>query len=283
MLRYRQKIANIDTFEYISQNLNSISLTVKNPTDEINLYTMLAVAETPNKYWIERPIIFLYHYGSFNYDLNTKKSDLDLIAVTMPTFEDLMYEKNPFTCREIVYGKGIIKEIDFRYFIREVIKGSNANIMEFCFSKYLYINPVFVLTTYWTNWSFLEKLYCHNAEGLIAAYKGMAESHRQKFYSNSDPKQIVNAIRCLDAATALMNRGYTQSYLTEGYLRSKLVEAKSESEKFLVYEKEFIEYFEQTKEHLQKITVEKAIEDQDLVNLFQKDMEKIFFNFLKNR
>ena len=41
-------------------------------------------------------VVFLAHQGSYNYNLDYEKSDIDSKAVILPSFEDFVHGKSPF-------------------------------------------------------------------------------------------------------------------------------------------------------------------------------------------
>lgn len=174
-----------------------------NKEDGDNLLALWHVIHNLNEYNITRDAVCAFHYGSFNYNLNTPTSDFDLIVVTMPSMSDLIWDMGKPKCQEHKYPQGIIKEVDFRYFMSELIKGRNPNLMEVYLSKYLWVAEKYPLCADLCNRSFCKNGYLINPKGLFEAYKGIAYSHADKCSKEQDSKQYVNAIRCAEAAMDL--------------------------------------------------------------------------------
>lgn len=57
-------------------------------------------------------IIFLAHQGSYNYNLDYEKSDIDSKAVVLPSFKDFVHGKSPFS---YTYLGNPINEDNLRY------------------------------------------------------------------------------------------------------------------------------------------------------------------------
>lgn len=200
-----------------NQDLTDFALDCPNKDDGGNLLTLNYVVQNLKGYYITRDAVCAFHYGSFNYNLNTRNSDFDLIVVTMPSISDLTWNMWEPKCKEYTYPAGIIKEVDFRYFMKELIKGSNPNLMEVYFSKYLWVsdNPIFSSLTSILFSRFYTKMYYKtNVQELFDAYKGMAYSHAKKFEKDKNNKQYVNAVRCAEAAVDLITETPVFYFLT---------------------------------------------------------------------
>lgn len=170
-----------------------------------NLLTLWYILHNLETFGISRDAVCIFHYGSFNYNLNTPTSDLDLIVVTMPSMSDLIWDMGKPKCQEHKYPQGIIKEIDFRYFMSELIKGRNSNFMEVYLSKYLWVTQKYPqLCADLCSSSFAAQGYHINPKVLFEAYKGMAYSHADKCRKEQSNKQYVNAVRYAEAAVDLI-------------------------------------------------------------------------------
>lgn len=86
-------------------------------------------------------ILGVFLYGSQNYNIATEESDVDTVAILIPSFEDL------------VLGTPISKEIRFKNGehcvvkdIREIVKQwkkQSLNFLEILFTDYCIVNPIF--------------------------------------------------------------------------------------------------------------------------------------------
>lgn len=102
-----------------------------------------------------RKEIFRALVGSYNYNLNTSTSDKDYKIFTVPTFDDLYFNK--------MYSKSIIGDTE-DYDIHDIRKlsnllwKSNVNFMEILFSEEIIINDnVSLSTREHLNWIFNNK------------------------------------------------------------------------------------------------------------------------------
>ena len=86
-------------------------------------------------------ILGVFLYGSQNYNIATEDSDVDTIAILIPSFEDLVLETS--ISKEIRFKNGehcVAKDI------REIVKQwkkQSLNFLEILFTDYYIINPTF--------------------------------------------------------------------------------------------------------------------------------------------
>lgn len=59
-------------------------------------------------------VVFLAHQGSYNYNLDYEKSDIDSKAVVLPSFEDFVHSKSPFSYTYILENEEHIDTKDVR-------------------------------------------------------------------------------------------------------------------------------------------------------------------------
>ena len=73
-------------------------------------------------------IIFLAHQGSYNYNLDYEKSDIDSKAVVLPSFEDFVHGKSPFDTKDVRK-------------MCEMWQKENISYIELLYSDFIIINP----------------------------------------------------------------------------------------------------------------------------------------------
>lgn len=89
-------------------------------------------------------VIGIFLQGSQNYGLdiydNEYKSDIDTKAIVLPTFEDIVYNKEPISTTFIRENNEHIDIKDVRVMF-DMFKKQNINYLEILFTKYKIINP----------------------------------------------------------------------------------------------------------------------------------------------
>jgi predicted nucleotidyltransferase len=89
--------------------------------------------------YTENEILGVFVYGSQNYGINTPNSDVDTLAILLPSLEDLCL-KDAVT-RTITLSNGeecVVKDI--REYAK-MVKKQNINFLEILFTDYCWINP----------------------------------------------------------------------------------------------------------------------------------------------
>lgn len=77
-------------------------------------------------------------YGSQNYHLDNKNSDIDIKILTIPTLDDLIKEKKTSKTIEIDTGQADVKDI--RKMFEQIFK-CNPSYIEVLLNKYVEVNP----------------------------------------------------------------------------------------------------------------------------------------------
>ena len=85
-------------------------------------------------------VVFLAHQGSYNYNLDYEKSDIDSKAVVLPSFEDFVHSKSPFSYTYILDNNEHIDTKDIRIMC-EMLKKENISYIELLYTKFMIINP----------------------------------------------------------------------------------------------------------------------------------------------
>lgn len=80
-------------------------------------------------------------YGSQNYHLDTKSSDIDSKVMVLPTFKNFCLADKPISTEHTV-NDGICNTKDVRLMFRNYIK-SNINFLETLFTEYCFVNPIY--------------------------------------------------------------------------------------------------------------------------------------------
>lgn len=88
----------------------------------------------------EHEVVFLAHQGSYNYNLDYEKSDIDSKAVVLPSFEDFIHSKSPFSYTYILENEEHIDTKDVRKMC-EMWQKENISYIELLYSDFIIINP----------------------------------------------------------------------------------------------------------------------------------------------
>lgn len=86
-------------------------------------------------------VIAVMLYGSQNYGIDTVHSDIDLKAIVIPTYEDII-KGNKLISKTIEMNFGLVDIKDLRLMI-ECYKKQNLNFLETLITDYKIINPVY--------------------------------------------------------------------------------------------------------------------------------------------
>lgn len=84
-------------------------------------------------------IVFVAHQGSWNYGLGYEGSDVDTKAIILPSFEDIVYNREPISTTLVLENNEHIDLKDIRVMF-ENYKKQNINFIETLFSKYIVVN-----------------------------------------------------------------------------------------------------------------------------------------------
>lgn len=80
--------------------------------------------------------------GSQNYDLDYEGSDIDTKAMVLPNFKNFILSKKPVSTTLVLDSNEHIDVKDIRPLFDSFLK-QNINFLEFLFSKYSYVNPLY--------------------------------------------------------------------------------------------------------------------------------------------
>lgn len=146
--------------------------------------------------------------GSQNYDLDHSDSDIDTKAIVLPKFRDLVMGAHQVSTTLVLESDEHIDVKDIRLMMENFLK-QNINFLEFLFTKYIYINPLYEVQM----GTLLEKgeqIARHDNYRLVNSLVGMihqknkalvhpypATEHKIKEFGY-DGKQLHHMIRCLE-------------------------------------------------------------------------------------
>lgn len=117
-------------------------------------------------------IVGIFLQGSQNYGMATDKSDVDTKCIILPSFEDIVFNKQPVSTTYVLPNDEHIDLKDIRLIFNNFRK-QNINFIEILFTKYFILNP-----KYKKFWNELveerEAIAKYNPYIAVKAIKGMA-------------------------------------------------------------------------------------------------------------
>ena len=140
----------------------------------------------------ESQLVGVFLYGSQNYNLATENSDVDTVAIVLPTTKELYFNK-PVT-KEIHLDNGehiVVKDI--REFMN-MLRKQNLNFMEVLFTKFYYINPL-----YQNLWNLFlvnrERIARYNPELAVKSITGQILHTLNQAFNSFEGKKYANALK----------------------------------------------------------------------------------------
>ena len=136
-------------------------------------------------------ILGIFLYGSQNYGMGKKSSDVDAKIIYVPSFEEICLKKEWKSQEIIVADSGHIDIKDIRL-MREMWQKQNINFMEILFTDYFILNPKYE--------SLFNELFVENRD-IIAHYdrkktvKSIGGQVQATLKGELTPKKIYNATR----------------------------------------------------------------------------------------
>lgn len=132
----------------------------------------------------------IFLYGSQNYGLATENSDVDSIAILIPSVEDIILRKP--ICKEVVFENGEHCNVkDIREVVKEWKKQS-LQALEILFTDYFIVKPEYV--SYWNNFLDIRNDIAHY--DVERTFKSIAGQAKQTYLRNPfDRKQVANTLR----------------------------------------------------------------------------------------
>lgn len=164
-----------------------------------------------DKGYNENDIFFIALYGSQNYELDTKNSDLDFKVVIFPNLSDLLRGNFISKVYDYTYGQMDVKSINNMI---TMWKKQNPAYLEIIDTKFIWVNPIY--QDYFNKIKSL-KIYTLNYDLQIKAIKGMffqkekALTHEFPGTKDKidkygyDPKQLHHMLRLKDLLFYVVN------------------------------------------------------------------------------
>jgi len=206
-------------------------------------YTYIQHVLKERKDYIERTrgckIVFVGLFGSQNYGLDGSSSDIDCVAVTMPSLDDLISgtpSVKTLCSEEFTSNKsdeGQVKLMDLRDFAKQLSKGSFTNL-EALLSDYVIIDKSFIgfynerFRIYLRYvWNYQNAVYgaIHN---LLNQYK----VHADDCDKSRQQKRMYEMLRLIELYEQVMDkdRAYPEFYIKDLYSRCSIGRVKCGNE-----------------------------------------------------
>ena len=142
-------------------------------------------------------LIGVFLIGSQNYKLDIESSDVDTIAVIIPSISEITFLSSPTSLTKIMENGEHIVVKDLRLVRYELHKGS-PNMLEILFTDYYILNPT------WWEFSKLiaykESIAKISPNGVANAWIGIARQRIKKYREDIENFNIKDAITILRAA-----------------------------------------------------------------------------------
>lgn len=142
-------------------------------------------------------LIGVFLIGSQNYELDIETSDVDTIAIVMPSISEIAFLSPPYSTTIVLENGEHIVIKDLRLVRYELHKGS-PNMLEILYTDYYILNP---------NWWEFSKLIAHreriakiSPNGVANAWLGIARRHIKKYQEDIENFDIKDAITILRTA-----------------------------------------------------------------------------------
>lgn len=154
------------------------------------MYALTEHYNAISKDYSDYKILGIFLYGSQNYGLATKDSDVDSIAILIPSVEDIILRKP--VCHEVVFKNGEHCNVkDIREVVKEWKKQS-LQALEILFTDYFMVKPEYV--SYWNNFLNIRNDIAHY--DVERTFKSISGQAKQTYLRNpKDRKQIANTYR----------------------------------------------------------------------------------------
>ena len=142
----------------------------------------------------EENILGIFLYGSQNYGFATEESDIDSIAIIIPSFEKFCFNE-VLLSTETRYEDEHIVIKDIRNYVKMLLK-QNINFLETLFTDYYIINP-----KYKAEWCKIlemrEEIARMDKKSAMLSIIGQAKHTLKQYKIDNDYKKIYNAWRML--------------------------------------------------------------------------------------
>ena len=166
---------------------------------DINKKVMERVREHYKKMYdnFGNKLVGVFLIGSQNYELDIETSDVDTIAVVMPSISEIAFLSPPYSTTTILENEEHIVIKDLRLVRYELHKGS-PNMLEILFTDYYVLNP-----TWWEFGRLIahrERIARISPNGVANAWIGIARQRIKKYREDIENFNIKDAIVILRTA-----------------------------------------------------------------------------------
>lgn len=168
-------------------------------TDKFKVYDAFFTAQNLIESRYDQNCFGLFLKGSQNYGLDVPESDVDLVALLIPTNIDL-FRNRKLPTKTIEYKYGLISLMDIRDFTNQLINGSPQALELMCTEYYLITEDknkralsLWQNFTYY-NTNFLSRI---NPQETLSALAGQLKSYRSKLEKQvgTDDKNLMHCAR----------------------------------------------------------------------------------------
>ena len=168
-------------------------------TDKLKVYDAFFTAQNLIESRYDQNCFGLFLKGSQNYGLDVPESDVDLVALLIPTNIDL-FRNRKLPTKTIEYKYGLVSLMDIRDFINQLINGSPQALELMCTEYYLITEDknkralsLWQNFTYY-NTNFLSRI---NPQETLSALTGQLKSYRSKLEKQvgTDDKNLMHCAR----------------------------------------------------------------------------------------
>ena len=177
-------------------------------------------------------VLGIFLYGSQNYNLATENSDVDTVAIIVPTFSDLCL-RSPIS-KELNIDEEHCNVKDIREYMK-MIRKQNINFTETLFTEYCWVNPKY--KTIWDLFTSQKNnlVQIDPDRAIISAYHQAENTFKQllNFEDNDivhDCKKFVNTYRLIDFCYKFYNgKDFLSCIQQTGKNRERLLKIKAGS------------------------------------------------------
>lgn len=135
-------------------------------------------------------IVGTFLYGSQNYNLDTENSDVDVVSIICPSWDNIIYAEKPISTT-IQMEEGSIKVVDARLALRDMRRPTIFSL-EPLYTKYKLVDPMFKRL-----WDYLEQhkdlIAFGDIDATVASCVGMARQVYRDFHTAFNKGEMTTA------------------------------------------------------------------------------------------
>jgi hypothetical protein len=179
----------------------------------------------------ENSVLGVFLYGSQNYGIDNKNSDVDTKAILVPSFDAIANNETPISAG-FTFNDELLDVKDIRLMCK-MYKKQGINFIETLFTDYYCLNPIYapIFHEYFIKNNETIAHYSHKAAVISAAATGLntLKNKSDKPISN---KQVATALRLLDFIKKFdidyIRYSYPKSMVPSGVIKSRIMLLKEE-------------------------------------------------------